>query len=268
MAGDGLESALGEAPHRLVMAILEFLAFSSLWVAAAALALCAASSRALGVPVDANALALAASGTLVVYNVDRLRDTANDRATSPRRTAFIERWEVHLFGIAAFAAVASAGFAWRAGPDVLLVLAPVAALGLFHRRLKRFAWWKPFYVSGAWAAVVVGLPASQAAEVRHLGWVALVIAATVLANVIASNLRDDESPSAQFGANVPLRLARGIALAALFVALIAPAPVRPLGFVPLATLAVLAPFHAGELYGLVAVDGALLMGALAALALI
>jgi len=250
------------------MAILEFLAFSSLWVAAAAVALCAASARALGVPLDATTLALTACGTLVVYNIDRLRDTANDRTTSPRRTAFVERWESGLRAIVVSAALASAALVWHAGIEVLFVLAPVAALGLFHRRLKRFVWWKPFYVSGAWTAVVVGLPAAQFAEARHLGWVAIVIAATVLANVIASNLRDDEAPSVQFGPGVPLRLARGIAAAALLMALIAPEAVRPLGFVPLATLAALAPFHAGELYGLVAVDGALFLGAVAALALL
>jgi hypothetical protein len=250
------------------MTFLEFLAFTSLWVAAAAAALCAAAGRALDVETDVGTLALAAAGTLVVYNVDRLRDTANDQRTAPSRTAFVERWRSPLVVLAAGAALAAAALAWRAGPDVLLVLFPVAALGLLHRRLKRFAWWKPFYVSGAWAAVVVGLPAVRAEHPKHLVWVSLIVATTVLANVIASNLRDDEAPSARFGPRVPLRLARGLAGAALGLALVAPEAVRPLVLVPLATLAALAPFHPGELYGLVAVDGALLFGALAAFALL
>jgi 4-hydroxybenzoate polyprenyltransferase len=247
------------------MTLLEWLAFTSLWVAAAAAALGAASAHALGVPVDPATVTLAAAGTLVVYNVDRLRDTRNDRHTSPRRTAFVERWRSALLALAGVGALASAALAWRAGPGVLGVLAPVAALGLFHRRLKRHAWWKPFYVAGAWTAVAVGLPAVGSEAPRHVGWVTLVVAATILANVVASNLRDDEAPSARFGPGVPLRLARGLALAALAAALLAPTPVRPLFLVPLATLAALAPFHPGELYGLVTVDGALLLGALASL---
>ena len=47
---------------------------------------------------------------------------------------------------------------------------------------------------------------------------------------------------------------------------LAPAGARPLGLVPLATLAALVAFDPGERYGLVVVDGALLAGALGALA--
>lgn len=246
---------------------IEGLAFSSLWVAAAAAALCAAAGRALGAPPDAALLGLAASGTLVVYGVDRLRDVERDRHTSPRRTGFVERWRPQLVALTALSAVAAASLAWRGGCEVLAVLAPVALLGLFHRRLKRFAWWKPFYVSGAWTAVAVGLPAAAAdGALAHPGWVAGVVAATVLANVIASNVRDDEAPSARFGPGVPLALARAIALLSLFLALNAPAPAAPLALLPLATVAALAAFHPSELYGLLAVDGALLLGALASLA--
>jgi len=65
----------------------------------------------------------------------------------------------------------------------------------------------------------------------------------------------------------PLRIARGCAALGIACALAAPTGVRPLGLVPLATLAALVPFHPGERYGLVTVDGALLIGALGALPL-
>jgi hypothetical protein len=140
-------------------ALLEPLAFSSLWVAASAAALCAASARALGAEPALATAALAAAGTIVVYNVDRLRDVERDRATSPRRTAFVQRWRFGLVVLTAAAGLAAGALALSAGPRALALLAPIAALGLLHRRLKRFAWWKPLYVSGAWTAVVVGLPA-------------------------------------------------------------------------------------------------------------
>ena len=150
----------------------------------------------------------------------------------------------------------------------MMLLAPIGALGLAHRRLKQFAWWKPFNVSGAWTAVVVGLPAVTGGSVRHLSWVAAIVAGTIVANVIASNLRDREAPAAvRFGARVPIRLARGLALAAAALALAAPEGVRSLAPIPIATLAALAAFRPSELYGLIAVDGALLAGALLSLAL-
>ena len=120
-------------------------------------------------------------------------------------------------------------------------------------------------MSAAWTAVVVGLPLVASAPARHAAWVAAIVAVTIAANVIASNLRDREAPAARFGARVPLRLARSLALAACGLALAAPAGVRSLAPVPLATLAVLTAFRPTELYGFIAVDGALLIGALFAL---
>jgi hypothetical protein len=103
---------------------------------------------------------------------------------------------------------------------------------------------------------------------RNLPWVAAIVAATVLSNVIASNLRDREAPAAvRFGARVPIRLARGLALAAAALAFLAPGGARSLAPIPLATLAALASFRPTELYGFIAVDGALLAGALLSLAL-
>jgi hypothetical protein len=253
-------------PHA-VTALIEVLAYTSIWVAAAAVALCAAAGRALGADPAATTLAITAAGTLFVYNVDRLRDVERDRATSPRRTAFVERWRAMLLALAGVSALVAAGLVVREGARALALLAPIAALGLAHRRLKRFAWWKPLYVSAAWTAVVVGLPAVAAEPVRDLPWVAAIVAATILSNVIASNLRDREAPAARFGARVPIRLARGLALAAAALALVAPGAARSLAPIPLATLAALAAFRATELYGFIAVDGALLAGALLSLAL-
>jgi 4-hydroxybenzoate polyprenyltransferase len=250
-----------------VRSLFEVLAYTSLLVAAAASALCAAAARALGADVSAAALAIAAAGTLVVYNVDRLRDVERDRATSPRRTEFVQRWRAALFALALGAGALATGLTLRAGVGVVALLAPIAAVGLLHRRLKRFAWWKPFYVSGAWTAVVVGLPAVAGGRVRDLPWVAAIVSATIAANVIASNLRDREAPAARFGARVPMRIALGLAVAASALALAAPGSVRALAPIPLATLAALAAFRPTELYGFVAVDGALLLGALASLAL-
>ncbi len=49
---------------------LDALAFSSVWLAAAAGALCAASSLAMGFPPALPVVAIACAGTLVVYTVD------------------------------------------------------------------------------------------------------------------------------------------------------------------------------------------------------
>ncbi len=248
-------------PIRAIRTALDALAFSSVWLAAAGGALCAASSLAMGFPPALPVVAIACAGTLVVYTVDRLRDLERDRATTPARSAFVARHARVLTGLATAATLVALGLAGTLGTRPVLLLAPVLALGLAHRRLKRLPFAKAAYVAAAWLAVVVGLPAVVAAGETNLRWVAILLAAALLANAIASNVRDGEAAISRLGPRRPLRIAR--ALAAL--GALAPPPVRPLAAVPAAILAALLGFRPSERYGLIVVDGALLAGALVAI---
>src|SRR5205809_859503 len=82
-----------------------------------------------------------------------------------------------------------------------------ALLGLFHRRLKRWTPAKPVYLSCAWTAVAVALPAAHDPAARHAAWAAGVVAPTILANVALSNLRDGEGFAGRFGRARTLRAA-------------------------------------------------------------
>lgn len=243
---------------------LDALAFSSLWIAGAAALLCAATGTAMGVGIVPNALALAFCGTFVVYSVDRLRDLERDRATAPRRSAFVARHDRVLRVATGVAGAASLALAFAAGPEVLWLLVPVGLLGLWHRRLKRFAAWKALYITTAWVGVVVGLPALQR-EAQHLAWIAAVVGLSILANAIVSNLRDGEAATSRWGVHVPARLAIASAGLACGLALLAPRPVLPLLAIAFATLLAVVAFRPDESYGLVVVDGALGAGALVAL---
>jgi hypothetical protein len=152
-----------------------------------------------------------------------------------------------------------------------LTLAPVLLIGLLHRRLKRFAPAKAAYVTACWLCVVVGLPSVLAAHPTHIGWVAAILAASIGANAIASNLRDFEAgverDGERNGAVVALRTARAIAGLGVGLCVLAPDPVGTLLAVPLFTLIALARFQSTERFGLFIVDGALLIGALAAVLL-
>ncbi len=249
----------------MLIRILDGLAFSGVWLAATAAALVAAASRALEVPFDPRLAGLAAAGTLVVYNVDRLRDLERDRLTSPLRSAFVERWRSVLLLLTASAASMAAALAWTSGPRVFVVLLPTAAAGLLHRRLKRLVWAKGLYIALAWTAVVVGLPWAMAAEVRQPLHISLVVLLAVYANAIASNIRDAEGGAARLGLRRALQLSRAIAAVSLVLAAAGPPAARPLLAVPLLTLVSLLAFRADERYGLIVVDGALLAGGLLAL---
>ena len=244
---------------------IEALAYSSVWVALAAGALCAAAAEAMAGKAHGMASALAICGTLVIYNLDRLRDLERDHTTAPLRSAFVSRHRSLLIGLTSLAALASAVLGALLGSRAIAALLPVLLLGLLHRRLKSLSYAKPFYIALAWVVVTVMLPAVLLDVPGRASWVAGIFGLTILANVIACNLRDGEAASAALGAGVPLRLARLTASAGLLTAFLAPDFVRPLALVPLLTLGALLPFDPGERYGHLVVDGALLVGATAAL---
>ncbi len=246
---------------------LDSLAFSSLWVAAAAATLAAAVGRALGGDLPLAVPGLAFAGTLVVYNVDRLRDQVRDRATSPERTRFVGANRRGLTILCAASALACLPLAGSLGVAAAVALGPALVLGLLHRRLKGLPWVKPLYVAAAWCLVVVGLPAVVAGTTAHLGWILGAVGLAVLANAIASNVRDGEAAAARLHPRLPLAAARVLAALGIAAGALAPAAVRPLVAVPLATFAALLPFRSSERWGLLVVDGALLAGALVALVL-
>jgi len=246
--------------------LLDTIVFSSVWVSLAAAFLTAACSLAMGVPISAAAVGLAFSGTLLVYNVDRLRDLDRDRITSPLRSRFVDRHGAGLALLTVAAGGSSIAFALAAGARSSLVLVPILGLGLLHRRIKHLTFAKAAYIAGAWVAVVVGVPVAIDRGADHVSWSAWVVGLAIFANAIASNVRDKEVAAARFGTRASLRAARLVSTVGVAVGLLAPAEIRPLAAVPFLTLCVLLPFRPTERYGLVAVDGALVAGAMASIA--
>jgi len=254
---------------------LDGLAHSSLLTGCVAASLVAACGCALdpGRPLTGRGpeLGLAFLGTLFVYNVDRLRDLERDRAESPLRSRFVSEHGAGLACLSAAAGLGALAIAAYMGPNVWALCASVLALGLLHRRLKRRARWKPIYVSAAWTAIVVGLPLLSTLSAdgalppgdRSLR-VVVCCGSAIAANLIASNLRGSRAPAL---ARVRLSHARWLSGLGAVAALLGPQTVLPLAAVPVAELIALARFRPGERYRDWAVDGALLAGGLASVAL-
>ncbi len=110
--------------------LLDAIVFSNLWVAAAAALLTAAAARAMGVAPAPAAVGLAASGTLMVYGIDRLRDVSADRETAPARTAFVEQNRRALTALCGGAGLAALGFAAAAGPATIGLTSACGLAGL------------------------------------------------------------------------------------------------------------------------------------------
>ena len=249
----------------MLRAALDLLVFSSAWLAAAAGALCAASSLAMGFPPVPTVVAIACAGTMVVYSVDRLRDLDRDRATTPARSAFIGRHARAMRGLGLVAATVAVLLGVRLEMRAILLLASVLAVGLAHRRLKRIPFAGAVYIAVAWLAIVVGLPAVVAGQAANVGWVAAVVGTALLASTIASDVRDVGASLDRLRPEVAVRAARALAVLGVVLAVLAPPSVRPLVAVPGLTLASVIWYQPGERYGLVVVAGALLAGAMLAI---
>ena len=249
---------------------LDTFAFSSALVACAAAALTAAASRALGVAPEPAVLALAFCGTVVVYCVDRVRDLTRDAHTAPLRSAFVAAHRRPLLAAAALCACGALAAGVLAGARVIAVAGAVAAFGFAHRRLKRFVWVKPVYLTGSWTAVTVGMPAAAASapsgsgngrlDLARLAFTLAIVSSSVQANVILSNLRDAEGIAGRLGAPRARGLAAAFCAGAIALALLGPSTVRALAALPLAMTCAVAAFRPGERYGSLVVDGALLLG--------
>ncbi|MBW2540543.1 MAG: hypothetical protein JRF15_00505 [Deltaproteobacteria bacterium] len=246
--------------------LLDALVFSNLWMAAAAGALVAAASRGMESAIRPEAVGIAFAGTLVVYNVDRLRDLHRDQFASPDRSAFVAEHDGRLTVLTAAAAIASLYLLTRAGWPAALLLLPVFAAGLLHRRIKRFENLKILYIAAAWTCVGFGLPAVLAPNPQHPLWAAPILALTMVANVIAFNVRDETAGIERVKQRDALQVAHACAILGVALAAFAPSPADGLVAIPLATLLALVAYRPNERFAPLFVDGALLIGSLIATA--
>ena len=244
---------------------LDLIAFSSVLPAVIAAGLSLAASHAIGATDSPRWAVLATSGTFIVYGLDRLRDTDRDRVTSPKRTYFVENHARAILIAVGLAALVLVAALLTSPAPVALICGGIGAIGLLHRRLKGSKSLKSIYVTLAWVAICAGIPAIATPDSARFGWVAVILSTGIAANLLASNLGDD--PTSPPRGHLPsiLGLARSLAIVGVLIAWAAPIEIAPLGWIPFAEAVALAFYHPNEHYEHLAVDGALLAGALASL---
>ncbi len=245
--------------------LIDAFAFSSLLPAVLAFLLSWTTSLLLVAPSPWRWATLASLGTLVVYNVDRLRDTARDRATSPDRTAFVERFRGALTLALSGSAIVLAVLLAEAPSEIIGVTIAIGLIGLFHRRMKGATAWKALYVSIAWTTVCAGIPWLAARRPEAGLWIMAIFMFVLGANLIASNLQDDEFQLFSARPKFDLRTAIALAASGACLTLAAPDALRPLFWIAIAEALAILGFRRGERYGLLVIDGALLVGAAVAL---
>jgi len=244
--------------------LLDGLAFSSLLASAIGGGLSLVASRALQAPDAGRSALLASSGAFLIYTLDRLRDADRDRETAPARTAFVQRHRRILTTGLLVAGLLFAAAWLTARPAIQGLCGGIGVVGLLHRRLKAHPVLKTGYVSLAWVAGCVGIPWIAGDRPEEGLWLAASLLAVLVANLIASNLRDAETHPLSARPETILSIALAATAVGMTVALLAPGPAIVAGWIALLECLALAGFRADERYGLIVVDGALLVGSLLA----
>lgn len=242
----------------------DLLIFSSIWILGVAGALSWAASLAMEIEPSFFVVGIAMLGSLVIYNLDRLWDLNRDRLSSPDRSAFITRHFALLFYVTVIAGACSFGLLFFLPLKAILLLVVVFIVGVGHPYLKRFLFFKEAYITLTWVSVVVFLPAFSSVKPAHLGWVLTVIGLPIFANIIASNIRDAEAGVSLLSREFTLYFTRLLAIVGIICGVLGPEVVFSLTAVPLATLLSLIWFRDDERYGLLFIDGSLLVGGLIA----
>ena len=152
----------------------------------------------------------------------------------------------------------------EASPAIIVLCVGIGIVGLCHRRMKSIPAGKVAYVSLSWVAACVGMPWIESGGGILAPWVSGIFLASLAANVIASNLRDDEIMNIPGGRSAILWIARGFVVVSIGFAIVGPRELAGLAWIPGCQGLALASFRPSERYGHLAVDGALLVGALAA----
>lgn len=252
---------ISSMPLRL---IVDAFAFSSLLAASVGFALSFAASLALSAERPLHWALLSGFGAFIIYNLDRLRDTARDQDTSPNRTHFVERHRGRLTYAIALASVIFGGLLFTAPRPIGAICVGIGVVGFMHRRIKQAAALKTLYVSLAWTAGCVGIPWQAAGRPVAGIWLAGIILPILGANLIASNVRDNETQVLRGRPELALRMGLAAVVVALALLAMAPSELRPVAWIAGAQGLALVGFRPGERYGLLVVDGALLAGSVLA----
>ncbi len=209
--------------NRRLTAVLDFVLYGHLLLAAAAASLTWATGQLLGQQLPLGLPALAGAATLALYNFDGLVPYKRLQPAQTLRGRWLQTHVGMLRALAAVGVLVAAPLGWRLlrdTPDAWLKLAPLMALaGLYSvpivpqngqlRPLRDIPLAKGVLIAAVWTGVTVALPARLGTPPIELG--ALLILLTrrflfVFALTLVFDLRDVEKDRAAGTRTIPLVL--------------------------------------------------------------
>ncbi len=173
----------------MLIRIIEFLGYTGSIAAMLATALAIYTFIFLNTGINYMLLVLIFCGTLVIYNIDHLRDVNFDQATNPQRVNFIIHNKSLIYLLTGLSILVSILTIYYLGFNILPILVIPFIFGLLHRRIKSNPLISATYITLSWLIVTVWLPAYVAGKLNDVVLLAIVIGIFLFCNAYTSSLR-------------------------------------------------------------------------------
>lgn len=234
---------------------INYLIYSSVFVSLISSILSIVCLFTLGNKISVDVTLLIFFGTLLIYNLDHLKDIGSDRFTNPERTKFIYKNELLLKTIVVISFAISTYLFFYIGIDMTSILIPVFVIGVFHWKLKNNQLFSIIYITLSWTVVVVIFPTLGVVDKNNnLLLTAIIMGLSFLANATVFMASENKFR------HTTVLIAKVLVFIAVIVAILSPSQLKPFAFIPGLTFIALLFYKPVERYNLIYMDGSLLVG--------
>ena len=173
----------------MIIRLIEALAYTGTIAAMLALSLAIFTFLFLGTGINYILLVLIFCGTLVIYNLDHLKDIDSDKTTNPKRVNFILSNKLLIYFIIGVSVVLSLLAVYFLGTHLVPLIILPFLFGLMHRIIKNSPVFSAVYITLSWLMITVYLPAYITGKPKEIIFLSIIIGVLLFLNAYTSSLR-------------------------------------------------------------------------------
>ena len=173
----------------MIVKLIESLAYTGTIVAMLASSLAIFTFLFLNSEINYILLVLIFCGTLVIYNLDHLKDINSDKNTNPKRVNFIKDNTRLIYLITGLSMLLSLLAVYHLGIRILPIIVLPFLLGLIHRIIKNSPLFSALYITLSWLMITLYLPAFLTDNPKNIITLSIIVAIFLFCNAYASSIR-------------------------------------------------------------------------------
>ena len=173
----------------MIVRLAEALAYTGTIAAILAVSISIFVFLFLGSGINYILLVLIFCGTLVIYNLDHLKDIESDKTTNPKRVKFISGNKFLIYSIIGISFALSVSAVYFLGTHLVPLIILPFLFGLFHRIIKNSPAFSAVYITLSWLMITVYLPAYLTGKPGKIIFLSIIIGILLFFNAYTSSLR-------------------------------------------------------------------------------